>query len=60
VTNYPRAALLGRTVVGAINLGSKRVAGFVSEFLVLGAVEADGTVQLLRPDGNPTPGTPVA
>ncbi len=60
VTNYAADELVGRSVVGAINLGARRIAGFRSEFLVLGAVEADGTVRLLRPDGDPAPGTPVA
>lgn len=60
VTNYTSDELLGRLVVGAVNLGVRRIAGFRSEFLVLGAVEADGTVRLLRPDGDPPPGTRVA
>ena len=60
VTNYPREELLGRTVVGAINLGSKRIAGFASEFLLLGGIEPDGTVQLLSVDGDLDPGAPVA
>jgi tRNA-binding protein len=47
-------------VVGAINLGEKRIAGFTSQFLILGAVDADGTVRLLElPDGV-APGAPVA
>jgi tRNA-binding protein len=59
VTNYSEGELVGRLVVGAINLGAKRVAGFKSEFLVLGAVEPDGTVILLEvPPVDP--GTPVA
>src|SRR5580765_7111742 len=45
ITNYTQAELLGRTVVGAINLGHKRIAGFTSEFLVLGALDPDGTVR---------------
>ena len=60
VTNYRPEELLGRSVVGAINLGVRRVAGFRSQFLVLGAVEGDGSVRLLRPDGDPAPGTPIA
>jgi tRNA-binding protein len=60
VTNYPVEALAGRLVVGAINLGTKRIAGFASEFLVLGAVGSDGTVRLLRPDEDAAPGDPVA
>jgi tRNA-binding protein len=60
VTNYDADELRDRVVVGAINLGRKRIAGFVSEFLVLGAVAPDGTVSLLElPDGV-EPGWPVA
>lgn len=59
VTNYERDALLDRLVVGAINLGSKRIAGFESQFLVLGALEPDGTVHLLEVDGV-EPGASVA
>src|SRR3954447_17337649 len=52
ITNYSRAELLGRIVVGAVTLGPKRIAGFTSEFLVLGAVDPDGAVHLLElPDG---------
>ena len=54
VTNDTRDELRGRLVVEALNLGTKRIAGFASEFLVLGALEADGTVLLLGvPDGGP-------
>lgn len=60
VRNYTREGLLGRLVAGAINLGDKRIAGFTSQFLVLGAIGADGTVRLLElPDGV-TPGDPIA
>ena len=52
ITNYTAEDLLGRTVVGAINLGERRIAGFRSQFLVLGALDPDGTVRLLElPDG---------
>jgi tRNA-binding protein len=47
VTNYAVEELLDRLVVGAVNLGTKRIAGFVSQFLVLGALAPDGTVHLL-------------
>ncbi|WP_370327004.1 tRNA-binding protein [Euzebya sp.] len=60
ITNYTAAELLGRTVVGAVNLGEKRIAGFTSQFLVLGALDPDGTVRLLElPDGV-QPGAPIA
>jgi tRNA-binding protein len=59
VTNYAQDELRGRLVVGALNLGTKRIAGFTSEFLVLGALEPDGTVLLLEvPDV--APGAPIA
>ena len=60
ITNYTADELLGRLVVGAINLGRKRIAGFTSEFLVLGALDPDGTVRLLElPDGVDV-GAPIA
>jgi tRNA-binding protein len=60
VTNYTPDELVGRAVVGAINLGTKRIAGFSSEFLVLGAIDGDGTVHLLGVEDAVEPGTPVA
>ena len=60
ITNYPAEDLLGRQVVGAVNLGRKRIAGFASEFLVLGGLEPDGTVRLLEVDGDLAPGSVVA
>lgn len=60
VTNYTAEELLGRRVVGAVNLGSRRIAGFRSEFLVLGGLEPDGTVRLLDADPSLPLGAPVA
>jgi tRNA-binding protein len=60
VTNYSAEELRGRQVVGALNLGARRIAGFRSEFLVLGGLEPDGTVRLLATDGDLPPGAPVA
>ncbi|ONH31162.1 tRNA-binding protein [Pseudofrankia asymbiotica] len=54
VTNYPRAELLGRLVVVAVNLGVRQIGPVRSECLVLGAVDAGGAVTLLEvPDGTP-------
>jgi tRNA-binding protein len=47
-------------VVGAINLGTKRIAGFTGEFLVLGSLDPDGTVRLLQLEEGVRPGAPVA
>ena len=61
ITNYPRHDLIGRTVVGAINLGDKTLpTGFVSQFLVLGALDPDGTVRLLELPEGVLPGSVVA
>ena len=60
ITNYDAEELLGRQVVGAVNLGTKRIAGFLSEFLILGGLEPDGTVRLLGADAELAPGSVVA
>jgi tRNA-binding protein len=60
VTNYSKEELVGRKVVGAINLGSRRIAGFESQFLVLGSIDPDGTVLLLAVDDRAEPGAPIA
>ncbi|MPZ71803.1 MAG: tRNA-binding protein [Nitriliruptorales bacterium] len=60
IRNYSRDELLGRLVVGAVNLGRKRIAGFVSEFLVLGTLDPDGTVRLLEVAPGVQPGAPIA
>jgi tRNA-binding protein len=60
VTRYPKAELEGRLVVGLVNIGTKNIAGLESEFLLLGALDPDGTVRLLRPEKDSPPGAPVA
>lgn len=44
---YRPEDLVGRMVVAAMNLGSRRIAGFISEVLVLGAPDEAGRVVLL-------------
>lgn len=57
---YPDpATLLGRLVVCVANLPPRRVAGFVSEVLVLGALPTDGRIPLLGVDPGAAPGDPV-
>jgi tRNA-binding protein len=57
---YRKEELLGRLLVCVVNFPPRRIAGFESEVLCLGAVEADGRVRMLRPDPEATPGTRVA
>ena len=44
---YPADALVGRLVVAAVNLGTRNIAGFTSEVLVLGLPDERGEVVLL-------------
>jgi tRNA-binding protein len=50
VALYTPETLVGRLVVAAVNLGTRKVNGFASEVLVLGLPDADGNVVLLAPD----------
>lgn len=49
-TYYTPETLVGRLVVAAVNLGTRKVNGFNSEVLVLGLPDPDGNVVLLAPD----------
>jgi tRNA-binding protein len=60
VGTYPDPAeLVGRLVVAVVNFPPRRVAGFESEVLVLGALPADGRIPLLSADVGATPGDPI-
>ena len=45
--HYTPAQLVGRQVVAAVNIGTRRIAGFTSEVLVLGAMPTSTEVVLL-------------
>jgi tRNA-binding protein len=56
---YTPEALVGRQVAAVVNFPPKRIAGFVSEVLVLGGVPEEGDVVLLQPADRVPNGTPV-
>ena len=49
-THYTPEVLMGRQVVGCINLGEKNIAGFTSQFLLVGFSDNDGNVCLVTVD----------
>ncbi|CAM4387157.1 chaperone CsaA [Paenibacillus tarimensis] len=57
---YTPGELIGRQVAAVVNFPVKRVAGFKSEVLVLGAVPGEGDVVLIAPDVQIPNGTPIA
>lgn len=59
-TRYAPAQLVGRQVVAAVNLGTRRIAGYDSEVLVLGAVPEPADVVLLTPDQRVPNGTRIS
>lgn len=53
---YTPEQLVGRLVIAAVNLGTRKVAGFESEVLVLGLPDEQGRVVLLSPEREVPPG----
>lgn len=60
ITHYSRGALEGRLVVAVVNFPPRRIAGFPSEVLVLGALDPARGVVLLRPDDDAELGSRIA
>ncbi len=48
--HYTPESLLGRQVVGCVNLGVKNIAGFISEFLLVGFADTNGAICLAGVD----------
>jgi tRNA-binding protein len=59
ITHYSREQLLDALVIGVVNLTPRRVAGFSSEVLVLGALDDALGVVLLRPDKDAAVGSRI-
>jgi tRNA-binding protein len=48
--HYTPETLIGRMVVGCINLGEKNIAGFTSQFLLVGFSDKNGAICLVSVD----------
>lgn len=44
--HYTPETLVGRSIVGCVNLGEKNIAGFVSQFLLVGFSDESGAICL--------------
>mgnify|MGYP000355428003 CR=1 FL=1 len=48
--NYTPESLLGKQIVGCVNLGEKNIAGFISQFLLVGFSDSNGAICLITVD----------
>lgn len=46
--HYPKESLIGKQIVAVVNFPPKQIGPFLSECLVLGAIQADGSVVVLQ------------
>lgn len=56
---YDAEGLVGSQILGVTNFPPRKIAGFPSQVLVLGAIPGQDDVVLVRPDGQVAPGTRV-
>jgi tRNA-binding protein len=59
ITHYAREELQDTLVVAVVNFPPRRIGPFSSEVLVLGALDDDQGVVLLRPDRGAEPGSRI-
>jgi tRNA-binding protein len=59
ITHYAREELQDTLVVAVVNFPPRQIGPFLSEVLVLGALDEDRGVVLLRPDRGAAPGAAV-
>jgi len=57
---YAEEKLMGRAVIAVVNFPPKQIANRMSEVLVLAAINSDGSMCLLEPDGEVELGARVA
>jgi tRNA-binding protein len=59
ICHYSRAELLDTLVVAVVNFPPRQIGPFMSEVLVLGALDDERGVVLLRPDRGAAPGSRI-
>lgn len=59
ITHYTREELLDTIVVAVVNFPPRQIGPFMSEVLVLGALDDEQGVVLLRPDRGAAPGSRI-
>jgi tRNA-binding protein len=59
ITHYTREQLLDTLVVAVVNFPPRQIGPFISEVLVLGALDEQLGVVLLRPDRGAEPGSRI-
>lgn len=51
-SHYTPDSLIGKRIIGCVNLGEKNIAGFISQFLLLGFSDPNGDIYLATsPEG---------
>ncbi|MDP3560746.1 MAG: tRNA-binding protein [Legionellaceae bacterium] len=50
--HYTPESLVGRKVVGCVNLGERNIAGFISQFLLVGFSDEDSAIRLITYNEN--------
>jgi len=48
--HYSPASLVGKQIVGCVNMGEKNIAGFLSQFLLVGFPDTNGAICLTTVD----------
>lgn len=48
--HYTNESLIGKKIIGCVNLGEKNIAGFISQFLLVGFSDENGNILLAATD----------
>jgi tRNA-binding protein len=59
ITHYPPEALMGALITAVVNFPPRQIGPFMSEVLVLGALDPERGVVLLTPDRGAMPGARI-